>query len=294
MNRVRGAIALLLAVVAGSCAQESPTEAGGPLIPTDAVRTFEIDLDPSIWLETDTAFSGFDDVNGADYFVAAENFGNVMSAHILSRFLVGTTISATDSSGTELSDTMPTFIGGRVVLLIDTTLSNVPRPFGLSLRNVADDWDAPTATWDLAVDTAGQQTSWTQPGAGGGTLISTAMWPQALDSLGVPLDSVSIEIDSATIAMWTDTATTHSVMIALTSPGARLRASDLVLRVDARPSFRPDTVVTISVQATDSRFISTHRSRHRHRRSCSSAAGPRGVRTSGSGMESTHCRSRVR
>jgi hypothetical protein len=254
-----GLAGLVAVVIATACGQESPTEAGGPLIPGDAVRTFEIDLDPSIWLEADTAFSGFDDVIGANYFVAAENFENVMSAHILARFTVGRTISAPDSSGTSRSDTVPALIGGRIVIQLDTARSDLPRPFAVSLRRVEEDWDAATATWELSVDSAGLRKSWNQPGAGGGVLVSTATWPQSLDSLGVPFDSLSIDVDSATIAMWTDTTNFRSAMIAVSTQDARLRASDLVLRVDARPSFRPDTVVTVTVRPTDSRFIFTPR-----------------------------------
>ena len=257
MSRTGGAVALLLAALAWSCAQESPTEVGGPLIPSDAVRTFEIDLDPALWLEADTAFSGFDDVIGADFFVAAENFENVLSAHILTRFTVGRTITATDSSGTERSDTVPALIGGRLVLLLDTALSNVPRPFGVTLRRVDEDWDAATATWEFSKDSAGARTSWAQPGAGGGVVVSSATWPQAVDSLGVPMDSLSIDIDSATIALWADTTNSRSAVISISTPGARLRASDLTLRVNARPSFLPDTVVTVTVAASDSRFIFT-------------------------------------
>jgi hypothetical protein len=77
-----------------------------------------------------------------------------------------------------------------------------------------------------------------------------------VDTAGVRIDSLVIRVDSATIAAWSDTTTTaRGVVITMVAPGGRLRASDLVLRLDARPTFNPDTIVTVTSRPPDPVFI---------------------------------------
>jgi hypothetical protein len=72
----------------------------------------------------------------------------------------------------------------------------------------------------------------------------------------VPFDSLVIDVDSQTIAAWADTTTPgRGGLISLATVGGRVRASDVVLRIDARPTFRPDTVVTVTDRPSNTTFL---------------------------------------
>jgi hypothetical protein len=256
-HAARAARLSLLAVFLplAACDQESPTEAGGPLIPGDAVNTFQIVLNSALWLEADTAFSGFGNVFNAGYFVVAEDYDGTLDSHIIARFDVPLVITISDSAGVAHTDSVPHIIGGRILLQLDTARSNASS-FEVSAARVEQEFDAVSATWDLRVDSGGMKLPWSQPGATGGPVIGTAAWPQQLDSLGVPFDSVKIDIDSATIVSWQDTTTrAKGAVITMSTSGARVRASDIVLRIDAIPSFDPDTVITITIRPAQRTFI---------------------------------------
>jgi len=239
------------------CGEESPTEVGGALLPDDAVRTFEVVLDPARYLMIDTVFTGFDRLRDADFFVVANQFEGVLDAHTVARFDVPSTIGAADSTGLVRTDTIPTIVGGRIVIQLDTIRSEVERPLVLRLFRIEEEWDPATATWELRVDSAGRSLPWSQAGGLGGTYVDSAVWSDAsVDSLGVLVDSMVIPVDSQTMALWSDTTTqARGGVITMASTGGRLRSSDVVLRVDARPSFKPDTVVTVTVRPGVPRFI---------------------------------------
>jgi hypothetical protein len=106
------------------------------------------------------------------------------------------------------------------------------------------------------VDSAGNRQPWAQPGALGGGIIDTASWTADRDTADVRADSLVIPVDSQTIAAWSDSTTrARGVVITMVTPGGRLRASDLVLRLDARPSFHQDTIVTVTSRPPDPTFI---------------------------------------
>jgi len=251
--KLRIALAVL---VIGSCGREVPTGVGGSLLPEDAVRTFEVLLDGSAWLVRDTAFSKFDRAFGAPFLIVAENFDGALDAHTLARFGIPAVIAALDSTGVSRNDSTPVFIGGRVVLQLDTLRSSGDLPILMRIHRITESWDPATASWTHRVDSAGNRQTWAQPGALGGPAIDTASWTGAVDSLGVRVDSLVIPVDSQTIAAWSDTTTNaRGVVITMVTPGGRLRSSDLVLRLDARPTFRPDTIVTVTSRPSDPVFI---------------------------------------
>jgi hypothetical protein len=250
---------LLLAPVAfalHACGEESPTDVGGALLPPDALRTIEVILEPGEYYDIDTTFTGFDATRDADFLVIAHEFGGVLESNTLARFEVPTTIGAADSSGTVVTDTMPALIGGRVVIALDTTRSNVTLPVSIGLYSIDEAWDPASADWLNRIDTAGVTLPWSQPGGRGGTFIDSVVWSSAnVDSAGNPVDSLVIDVDSQTIALWTDSTRAKGAVLAMETSGQRLRAADVLLRVDARPSFKPDTVVTITVRAASPIFI---------------------------------------
>ena len=59
-----------------------------------------------------------------------------------------------------------TFSGGRVVLFFDTLRGSLNAPVPVELFGVQEQWHAPTVTWEVVVDTAGDRREWSQPGGG--------------------------------------------------------------------------------------------------------------------------------
>ena len=244
-----GAALAMLGLLGTACGRETPTDVGGPLLPGDAVRTFEVILDASSYLAIDSAFSGFDEIFGASFNMVAQAYQGALDAHTLARFAIPSIISAPDSAGTTRNDSTPRFIGGRIVILLDTLRSNGPAPALFRAYRVQESWHPATATWTNRVDTTGVRLPWSTPGALGGAVIDTATWAAGVDS-------ISIRVDSATIAAWADTTTTaRGAVIEAVTGGIRVRTVDLVLRLEARPRFRPDTVVTVTSRPGDPTFV---------------------------------------
>jgi len=240
-----------------TCGRELPTDVGGTLLPADALRTFEVIIDPSDFFDIDTTFTGFDETRNADFTVVAHEFGGRVEANTLVRFNVPLRIGTVDTTGTVVTDSMPTLLGGRVVISLDTARSDVDLPVALSLYRIEEDWDPTSANWTNRVDTAGTVLPWTQPGGRGGAFVDSAVWSMAnVDADGNALDSLVIDVDSQTIALWSDTSTrARGGALVMETSGARVRIADVLLRLDIRPSVKPDTVVTTTVRSANPIFV---------------------------------------
>jgi len=250
-------VAALLGLVLAGCAEETPTDVGDTLLPPDAVRTFELILDPIDVFDSDTTFTGFDRTRDAQFFVVAHEFEGVFEAHTLGLFDVPTSIGTNDSLGVLVTDTMPAIIGGRLVIGLDTLRSNAELPVTIRLYRIEEDWDPGSADWTNRIDSAGVTLPWMQPGGLGGAWVDSVVWSsENVDSAGVPVDSLVIRVDSLTMALWSDTTTrARGALITMETSGARVRVSDILLRVDARPSVKPDTVVTTTIRPALPRLI---------------------------------------
>lgn len=248
MRRV--ALLAVLAVVSSGCGQESPTDVGGPLLPPDAIRTFEVVLDPADYLVSDTAFSGYTKIVRGGYQVVANAFEGTLDARPMARFEIPTVVAITDTLGVIQTDSAPKFVAGRVVVRIDTLRSTMPASAEFRLDRIEEDWDPATAKWTLRVDSGGVQLPWSQPGGYGGTSIATVEWnPEGADSLVIP-------VDSQTIAAWADTTTkARGAVLSLLTQNTRVRVADILLRLDASSSLNPDTVFTSTVRPTVPTFV---------------------------------------
>ncbi len=239
----------VLMLAPGACSEEGPTDVGGSLLPGQAIRTIELMVDGSAYLVRDTAFTGYTDPSGADFFLFANSFQNVFTANAIGEFTMPAAIAVLDSGGTVRTDSTPSFFGGRIVLLVDTLRSDIGAAALFRAFRLTETFDATSASWTYRVDTAGVQVPWTQPGALGGAVIDTASWVSGRDS-------VVILVDSATIAAWADTASVaRGAVVVMETAGARARASDFVLRVDARSEINPDTVVTTTIRPPERTFL---------------------------------------
>jgi hypothetical protein len=246
--------ATLLLAFLSACGEEDPTEVGGTLLPAEAVRTFEVVIEPAAFFVSDTAFSGYAQPSAAGYFILANNYENTLRARGLVRFTIPTTISVRDSAGTTVTDTLPSFFGGRLLVIVDSLRSSAS-PVTVEAFRATQTWIPGGATWQLRVDTSGIRLPWAQPGGSPGAPIDTATWVAGRDT-AAGVDTVVVRVDSATIAAWRDTANNvPGTVVGLRTVGARLRVTGIALAIDAHSSIDRDTVVTVTAGQTAQTFI---------------------------------------
>lgn len=251
LRRAACSIMIVGLLGAAACGEESPTNIGGSLLPGPSVETFEVILDPSDYLVSDTSFSGYVEAAQAvatfGYLILANDFDGGLNARALAEFNnIPDSISVIDSAGTQRRDTLPEFIGGELVIVMDTLRSS-PAPVTVEAFRATQSWDASSANWTMRFDTGGAQVPWSEPGGAPGALAGTGTWTVA--------DTLRIPIDLETIEAWRDTTNVPGVVL-VPGAGSRLRtSSDLELRLDARSSI-VDTVVTVTADPpTNSIFI---------------------------------------
>jgi hypothetical protein len=243
-------LVLLAPLFAAACGDEGPTDVGAGLLPPDAVRTFEIILEPHQYLVFDTAFSQYSDPAGAPYVVAANAFEGALFSNALVRFTMPTALSVTDTAGVARLDTLPIFTGATIRVLVDTLRSTAP-PAELAMFRVAEAWDG-SATWTHRVDTADVRIPWATPGGTRGVQMAEATWVERGDTL-------IFQVDSATVAAWRqDTAALNrGAMIVSRTPDSRLRMGTPTMTVQARSTFRPDTVFELAAGTIRRTFVFT-------------------------------------
>jgi hypothetical protein len=245
----RAWLAVLLPLVAAACGEEAPTGVGAGLLPVEAIRTFEIILEPQQYLVWDTTFGQYTATQDAEYHVIANAFEGVLHARGLSRFEGPRTITVTDTLGVVRQDTTPQWVGGRLRVVVDSARSE-GGPVQLALYRTGQAWD-PSATWTLAVDTLGERVPWTQPGGTVGALVDTATWVPGRDSL-------VFRLDAATAANWAaEPNPAQGAVLAMQTPGGRVITTMPQLELDARSRFRPDTVYTVQPFMTRRTYIYT-------------------------------------
>jgi hypothetical protein len=235
-----------LLLVLGACADEDPTTVGGDLLSGGTVRTIETIFDASRFLEMDTAANGFTRPSLAEFMTVARRAAGTLDAHTLYRFgpFPKSVAYRTAVGDTAKVDTLPRFVSGRVVIKLDSLHFAGTKPIRLELYRTAQKWDPATATWQLAIDSIGERSSWTQPGGTPGTLVDTTTWAGT--------DSITFNVDSATIAAWMDTTNfARGAILVATTDGARMRLARPLLRLKARPSPRPDTLVDAVTSALE-------------------------------------------
>lgn len=232
--------ALGAALSGTACDQELPTAVGGRLLPANAIRTYEVFLEPERYLAFDTAFGLYSLPSDADYVIVANSYGGSLNSRALLRYELPRTIIVIDAQGILRTDSMPHFIGGDVRLIVDTAAST-RTDAALQLFRTTESWDRSSATWSLRVDTSGVRVPWTVRGGSPGALVSTTAYEAGRDTVLLP-------VDSATVVEWADTSQRATgVIVASSTADTRFRSALPVLLVRARSSIRPDTVVEMLV-----------------------------------------------
>ncbi len=248
-RRAKLAFALLLSFSAFGCSDEIPTVLG-----TDPrLTTVEIVVSAADFLEPLGEFSGFSGVRDATFLLVANRFDGVLFANTLARFTSFPSNVTFSQGGASRTDSVFTFVGGRVVARVDTLASAATGPVTFRLWTVAQEWDPGSVSWRFAVDTAGVQIPWSQPGGTPGRLLAeVARAPGdtlTRDSLVFTLDS----LDVARLAA----ADAPGLLLTVEGAAARVQLSRLVLRASVRPASAPDTTVAITVAEGPQTFVFT-------------------------------------
>lgn len=248
-GRSRAGLLIAAVLLPGACSEETPTGVGGGLLPPDGIRTFEVVLEPGRWLVSDTAFGLYSAVPDETFFLLADGFDDALDSRGLMRFIVPA-VSARDTvTNTVRVDTLPDYFAGRMILLVDT-LQSAPPPVTIALYRTTEAWHGLSATWTLAIDSGGVSVPWSVPGGAPGELIDRVTWD------GSRADTVELQVDSATMVLWREAQDPgRGALIVVETEGARVRTPIPTLAADARPSFRPDTVVTVTLSPSSRTFI---------------------------------------
>ena len=245
--------ALASAVVLGvACDGEDPTGVGGPLFPDGVARTIEVVLEADRFLLSDTTLPGFMRPGDAGFLMVAHQFGGALEANALIRFRERPrTITVRTTAGNTVTDTLPIFFGGSVIIKLDTARSTWSEPVEFQLYRIEEPWDPETATWTHRVDSTDARLPWTQPGGTRSALVGSALFGGGTDSVVIPVDSQTIEI-------WADTANqARGALLRIATPGAQFIVDkfESYLVAQARSSIREDTVVATPLGSVGGIFV---------------------------------------
>lgn len=241
----RKTTALLAVVALGvmACGRETPTSVDEGLLPDEPI-TVEIRMGWDDFASQLEVIGGYGAPANLGRGVIANGFGGTLDSRALVMLdTFPSAASVRDTTGTTRTDSVLTFVGGRLVAIFDTISSTNTGPVTLAVGALGQVWDAQTVTWTHTVDTINDLRPWEEEGAGPVVSLATSEWDPATG------DSVSFLLDSAQVALWTDTTTAPPALrIDLLTEGHRLEVQAVALRLDTRPSVAPDTIIELTGQ----------------------------------------------
>jgi hypothetical protein len=222
-------------------------------------RTVEVLIPYEDFVDEVQVFGGYGSVVDLGHGVVALDFGGLNARTLVHLEDFPTTAQVPGTDGVTRTDSDLTFVGGRVLLVFDTVDATPLFPVDVELFDVREEWHAPTVTWEVAVDTAGDRRTWTQPGGGPSTLLGRATFDafigQQVDD-DTLVDTVSIVIDAAAVAALGDPASgTTGLLLAAAEAAVFLRLLDMQLFLTTVPGTRPDTVLELPVGMVDLSFM---------------------------------------
>lgn len=246
--------ALLLGITAlasAACGEKTPTSVDPDLLPLRPT-TVEVRLTWEQFGSNLRVFGGFGSVHDLGTGVVASRFGGSLDARTLVRFTdLPKTATVTDSSGTSRTDTLLALRSGRVVAFLDTIASVADGPVTLELGAMRQRWHGTSATWAMAVDTAGDAVRWEEPGGGPVVRVATTVWDRTKG------DSAVFALDTVQLKMFNDTSVANQgALVGLVTQGARLVVANVVLRARVKASVR-DTLLDLSASNEEMTFVYT-------------------------------------
>ncbi len=233
-----------------ACEEQSPTSLDDSLLPQEPI-TVELRIPWEDFASNLEVIGGFGAPVELGTGILAKSFAGMLDARTILRFQAyPTEWEVRDTTGTTRTDSDLTFIGGRVVALLDTIASTNEESVLLGLGATQHEWDVRTVTWTAAVDTINDQRSWPEAGAGPVAPLATAEWDPTAG------DSVWFELDSAQIAAWADASDeSRGARIELLTAGERVEVAAVILRLNTRPSLNPDSTFFLDVRREGISFV---------------------------------------
>lgn len=234
-----------------ACEEDTPSSLDPEPIP---VRSVEVELPWSQFGESVEVYRGYGSPADLGRVFIAHDFDGALDSRALVRPAPYPLTSVVlDSTGTNRIDSAFVFIAGRLVAKVDTLAGDLPEvPVELHAGILQSSWDAESASWDVAVDTFGNQLDWLEAGADPVTSLGLATWdPEAGDSIVWNLDSLAVA------SIGSVTGSTTGLRLDMASAGQRLALTEVALRLDTRPNLNPDTVISLDVGALETTFIYT-------------------------------------
>ena len=234
-------------LAASGCTDAVPTSDDGNLIPVDAV-TVEVHLPFASFARDLRSFSGFGSPADVPVTVLAHQWEGELESRALVRvdsLPDWIAVRLPGSSSTALhADSMYQPVSGKVILRLDT-LGLGGESFELEAGAVLTPWDSETANWEVASDTLGavSPSPWPEPGGGPVRSLVSATWSP------VDGDSLVLDIDSLTVTEWAEAdQSDRGLRVRGLTEGTRLRVMGVDLRVLARSSINPDTLVEVTAE----------------------------------------------
>lgn len=248
------ACATLLSLPAVACTDDPPTATGGDLFPGTLPSTFQVVLPADSFFQNLGSFSGYSGVGDVAFQLVANRFDGGLQANTLVKLAAFPTSFNYTQGGVARSDTLATLGPGSLVVRLDTLASTSSGPLELQLWQVGQAFDAATATWTMAVDTAGGRVAWTQPGGSRAGLLSSVTLAAGARTTG---DSVMFALDSLEVQRIARTDFPGLLITATGSQGrVQIRSGGIQLRAGAHPrSASPDTVIAVNVSPSAATFV---------------------------------------
>ncbi len=250
---------MVCAGAASGCAEKIATAPDLGFLQIEA-RTVEVLVPYEDFVDEVQVIGGYGSADDLPFAVLARDFGGLNARPLLHLEDFPTEARVPGTDGVTVTDTDLSFVGGWVLIQFDTLIGSALVPSGIEVFDVRENWHAPTVNWDLAVDSAGDQRPWTQPGGGSTSLVGAGIFDAFVGRLEDDdadiVDTVSIAIDSATVAALGDPASgVKGLLLSVVAPGAFLHVLNVGLMLTTVPSTRPDTILQLPVLMDDLVFM---------------------------------------
>ncbi len=249
--RLRALLVSLLPLAA-ACADEPPTLTGDEYFPGGSrPTTLEALIPADAFLETLGRFSGYASP-GSGALILANAFEGVLQANALVKLEAFPPTVGYVQGGVSRNDTIRAFGPGQLIVRVDSVASAFTGPTIVRVFALGEDFDPATATYQLAVDTAGERRAFRVPGGTPGELLGEGTYTPAL-----PGDSAVVGIDSALVNRLAANEF-PGLLVTVATPGARLRVGGLQLRTTAHPrQANPDTAIAQTIDVASQIFVFT-------------------------------------
>lgn len=237
-------------LVMWGCSDETPTSGNENLIPVEA-ETYEVQIPFSEFVTDFQVHGGFSTAANLPQPLVAHEYREDLDAHALIGFarLPQQIQVLPPGETTTRPDSLYVPTGGTLILRMDTIQHPEGAPIEVALRSVQERWHTASASWTHAVDTLGDRTEWSAPGAADSREVGVVSW-NPLDG-----DSVVFELDSLTATEWSDRGSqTRSASVESRTPGTLMSLRSATFRPEIRSDINPDTVITLSA-ATERRTV---------------------------------------